>query len=181
MKKTSLIIIIILILVAAIGSYFFIQNRSGNSMTDSEHIISDGEGSKIMSLKDLMNLGQTQMCTFSTTNESGTVYGTSYTADGNVRTDFNGTDQDGTTYSGGMIMDSAYAYSWTSQMDQGVKIPISAMDTTMPEDQTENPNESYQKPAIDPDQQAEYSCSNWNVDNSVFTPPSNISFVDMSE
>lgn len=182
MKNTPLIIGVIVVILAAIGGYVFMQNRSGNSMigSDNRQMAESGD-SKMMSLKELMNLGQSQMCTFSSTTEEGTVNGTSYIANGKVRTDFSGTDQTDIAYSGGMIMDSEYMYTWTNEKNEGVKMPIATFETDTSTGESQDTAESYQQAPINPNEQTEYSCSAWNVDSSVFTPPSTVTFLDMTE
>lgn len=183
MKNIPLIIGVIIVLLAAAGGYFFMQSRSSaNTMEPSGKKMAEG-GSGMMSLTELMKLGTNQMCTFSTSNENGSMEGTTYIADGRVRTDFNGTDSENGPTSGGMILDSEYMYTWTDQQEKGIKLPVSSMeemkDTAM--EYSENEDKPKQPKALDPDEKIEYNCSNWNVDESVFTPPSDIPFTDFSE
>ncbi len=182
MKNTSLIIGVIIVIIAAAGGYFFMQSRSGNSLIDvaGKKMAGSGE-TKMMSLKELMNMGTSQMCTFSYSDDNGSVEGTSYTADGKVRTDFSGNQPEMGAYTGSMIFDSEYMYSWTSNMPQGVKMAVTdALQEDIEEEIESSQQEDYQQ-QFDPNQEVEYNCSNWNVDNSVFTPPSDITFIDMTQ
>ncbi len=181
MKNTPLIIGIIVILLLGVAGYFFMQNRDATSMIGSnEKKMVSNEQSGMMTLKELMALGKSQMCTFSYSGPNGTTEGTSYIANNNVRTDFKGTDPNGKSYEGGMIMDGSYAYSWTTETKQGIKMPITE---TMEQeiDKAQQQKDIYNPQYVDADAKTDYKCSNWNTDSSKFTPPSDITFMDMSE
>lgn len=182
MKNTPLIIAVVLILVAAIGGYFFMQSKSGSQMIglDNNKMIAENGGSSMTSLKELMSMGSNQMCTFSYSSEDGSNEGTTYIASNKVRTDFTGSDSTGESYEGSMIMDGEFMYTWTTDTNQGIKMPITETMEQEVEKAQENPDE-YKNEYIDPDVKTDYKCSAWNVDNSKFIPPSTITFMDMSE
>lgn len=181
MKNTSLIIaIVILVLAAAIGGYFLIKNKPSQSMIGPEEKVEHTESSKKMSLKDLMNLGKSQMCTFTYSSTNGNTEGTSYIADGKVRTDYGGTDPEGKSYTGGMIMDSEYVYSWNSQMSTGIKMPVDDSMQQKAQEAQNNPDE-VRKEYVNPDVKVDYNCTAWTVDKEKFIPPTNINFTDISQ
>jgi hypothetical protein len=180
MKNKPLIIaIIILILAVLVGGYFFMKNKPSNSTVGTEEKIEVPESSKKMSLKDLMDLGKSQMCTFKYSSAAGTTEGTSYVANGKVRTDFKGTDPQGKPYSGGVIMDTEFMYSWNSQMSNGIKMPVSDAMEQKAQEAQEQPDEVRHE-YVNPDAKVDYNCSSWSVDESKFTPPSTITFTDIS-
>ncbi len=181
MKNKSILIGIIVILLLAVGGYFFMQNKTPGIMEEvTGKKMAPSEQTGMMSLKELMASGANQMCTFSYSGPNGSTEGTSYIANNNVRTDFKGTDENGKTYEGGMIMDGSYAYSWTTDTKEGIKMPIT--ETLEQEiDKSQQNEDLYNPQYVDPDAKTDYKCSNWNIDNSKFTPPSDITFIDMSE
>ncbi len=176
MKNTPLIIGVIILILLAIGGYLYMnKSQSPLSMTGGENTQRGG----MKSLKELMMMGQNQMCTFSYADDNGSSEGTSYIAGGKVRTDFSGTDQDGKSYNGSMISDGTYAYTWTSYSPEGMKMKITDETTQTVEDVKDdaqkNPNQY-----VDPDAKVDYKCQGWSVDESKFTPPADITFTDFS-
>lgn len=182
MKNNQIIITaIVVVIAAAIGGYYVMQNRSNSQTTgaDTSTMREVSEGNNV-SLKELMNLGTNQQCTFNYSGEHGSTEGTSYITNGKVRTDFSGTNPEGATYTGGMIMDTEYIYSWTSEMEQGIKMPVTDSMEEEAQQAQENPDE-YRNQYIDPDAEVDYNCTAWSVDNSMFVPPSDVTFLDISQ
>ena len=182
MKKSPLIIGIIIIILLLIGGYFY-MNKSNSPLSmigGANKIDETSQGSALKSLKDLMMMGQDQMCTFESTDENGSNKGSSYISGEKVRTDFSGTDPDGKAYSGSMISDGTYMYSWSTASPQGMKIKITEETNKAVEDVKQdaqaNPNQY-----IDPNDKVDYKCQGWRVDQGMFTPPSDIEFVDYSQ
>jgi len=120
------------------------------------------------------------MCTFESTDANGSNKGSSYISGQKVRTDFSGTDPDGKAYNGSMISDGTYMYSWSTATPQGMKIKITEETNQAVEDvkqdAQENPNQY-----IDPNDKVDYKCQGWRADQGMFTPPSDIEFVDYSQ
>lgn len=168
MKKVFLVVIA---LVLAAGAYFYFS-KSKSNFSGVNQIAS---GAK--SLKDLIAAGVPQKCTYSSTNDSGSTQGTSYVADGKVRADFTSTLA-GKSSTSHIISDNKITYMWTDGEKNGVKM-------TIPEGQAsyspvpESSDGSYKQ--ADLDQKADYDCSAWIPDSSVFTPPSDVTFTDLSE
>lgn len=182
MKKTPLIIGIIIIILLAIGGYLYL-NKSQSSLSimgGTNKIGETAQGSALKSLKDLMTMGQDQMCTFESTDENGSNKGSSYISGEKVRTDFSGTDPDGKAYNGSMISDGTYMYSWSTASPQGMKIKITEETNQAVEDVKQdaqkNPNQF-----IDPNDKVDYKCQGWRANQGMFTPPSDIEFIDYSQ
>src|SRR3990167_3148582 len=159
MKNTLLIIGIIIIILLAIGGYLYMnKSQSQLSMTGKEKKIEETtQGSAMKSLRELMMMGQDQMCTFESTDDNGSNKGSSYISGEKVRTDFSGTDPDGKAYSGSMISDGTYMYSWSTASPQGMKIKITEETNKAVEDVKQdaqaNPNQY-----IDPNDKVDYKC-----------------------
>lgn len=184
MKQLPLIIgVIIAILLAGAGGYYYVTQRAATSegRTIAEKTGTTEQGiSGMMSLKDIMALGKSQKCTFEYSDpETGKTTGTSYISGENVRTDFTITDEENNTTEGGMILVDSTIYTWTNTESKGVKMAISqSMEATINEEirDTEWSNEY-----MSPDEKLDYNCTAWNEDPSVFAPPANIEFMDLSE
>jgi len=182
MKNTLLIIGIIIIILLAIGGYLYMnKSQSPLSMTGKEKKIEETtQGSAMKSLRELMMMGQDQMCTFESTDDNGSNKGSSYISGEKVRTDFSGTDPDGKAYSGSMISDGTYMYTWSSAGPQGMKIKINEETNQEVEDIKKDVQKS-QDQFVNPDEKIDYRCQGWRADQSMFTPPSDIEFVDYSQ
>lgn len=132
-----------------------------------------------MSIKDLMNLGTTQTCTFTSKTPEGTTSGASYISGQKVRTDFTTTDPAGKSTEGHIIMDGSYMYSWSNESEPGFKMQITEDLANTIEESKESISE-YQQ-AYNPDEKIDYNCSSWSMDVGQFTPPANVTFTDFSE
>lgn len=183
MKKLPLIIGVIILLIAASGGYYYMtQQASTSSDKDTPEVstTTEKEVSGMMSLKDIMALGRSQKCTFEYSNaETGTTTGTSYISGKNVRTDFTITNPESPMIEGGMIMVDSTMYTWTNQEKKGVKMTITeSMEESVEEEMKDT---EWNKEYMSPDEELDYNCSGWNEDHSVFAPPADIEFMDLSE
>ena len=123
------------------------------------------------SLRALLGLGKDTMCTFTTTSEgvnsSGTVY---ISAAGAMRGDFTSQTTAGTKTSG-MIVKDGTSYSWSGT--QGLKMAIK------PTGRAEANANANTQSKVDLDSQLDYKCNDWTADQSKFTLPTGINFVDI--
>lgn len=181
-KLIPIIGVIIVLALAGGGFYYYQSTQSSNTggMMGQKNESTMNDESSLMSLKDLLMMGQAQQCTFSYSDEqSGTVSGTSYVAGQKVRTDFEGTYTNGESYEGGMILDGEYMYTWSTEMDQGVKMAMTGTTEEAIDEAAANPdttNESY-----NPSAEVEYNCKGWNENAEMFTPPPDVEFMDFTE
>lgn len=157
-----------LILLLGAGGLYLSQNKSANKT--SETPTPTKTESKSSSLMDLLNLDKNQRCTFKTTASGSSTEGTVYIAAGKIRGDFkttvNGKDEEMS-----LIRDGDMNYIWGSSLKTGIKMKVSL------EDLSKNQQTSG---FIDANNKLEYNCMPWDTDSSLFTPPSNIKFTDMS-
>lgn len=121
------------------------------------------------SLRTLLGLNKNIMCTYAGNGEDGIYSGTVYiTSSGEMRGDFEAKSYDGTSTSH-MIMKDDTSYSWNGK--EGVKMEVKATGGV--------PASGSTKSNIDLDSQVDYKCSDWTVDQSKFTLPTGVNFVDM--
>lgn len=169
-KKLGLVI---LILVFGVGAYFLLsKSKTQTPVTDNS--VSSGASS----IKDLLSSGIPQKCTYSSTADSGTTEGTSYVSAGKVRADFTNTTSDKTTISH-MITDGKTNYIWTEGEKNGFKTTVQDTQTSQPESSPSG--NSVQTEETNLNQKVDYKCSAWVPDESLFTPPSDITFTDFSQ
>ena len=122
------------------------------------------------SLRSLLGLGQSTKCTFSNTvadvSSSGTIY---LGADGDMRGEFESKVGTQAAVSSNMIVKDGVTFTWSGT--QGVKM------TTAGAGADANAQAQANK-YVDMDAQMDYDCSAWTRDESKFTVPTGVNFVD---
>lgn len=174
-KQTVLIGAVVAVVIAVlVGGYYMMSQKSsqtpGQTSTGTESQ-SNGEGVMKSSIKGLLGAGKNVMCTVKYDEASGE--GTYYVSGDKMRVDYSMTSA-GKTIDGHMISDGTYMYSWTSELGQGTKIKISAMEEM-------SAKSSPSSGSVDIDKEVDLDCSNWSVDESQFEVPTNVNFIDATE
>ena len=149
------------------GAYFFLSGGNEASVT----VSSDSEESVKNRFAALVQSGQSYQCTFEYNDGENVSSGTVYMAGGaeRLRGDFNVTDSAAGAMEVHMVRDGGYNYLWGSTMPQGIKMAVTNEETLF-EGETNSPvNED-----------VDYECRPWNVDNDKFELPSDIEFQDMT-
>jgi len=157
------IVIVVVILLLGVGGYYFYSKMKTGGIPGGPQV-SSGQ----MSLKDLVASGLPQKCTFVSTDESGKTEGTSYVSGGKVRADSTLT-AGGKATTSHIISDGKTGYIWTEGEANGFMMTVGESEST------ETSSEA------DLSQKADYNCSTWLPDNSLFTPPSDVKFTDFSQ
>ena len=134
------------------------------------------------SLGDLLGKASGQQCSWSYDNEgmesSGVVYVGKDKMYGEMQIQIQageGTE----TMEMKMINDGETFYQWSEETKQGTKMTIEEMEEMQEEGASEASAET-QARVESMQQEYEYNCSNWKIDNSKFEVPSGIEFVDLS-
>ena len=153
------------------------QNESTPANTESQ----TGNDSTAFtgSITDLFKRSENVTCNFSSTDQTSnaSTTGTIYLAsDQKMRGDFTTTTTEG-TFTSHVINDSEYMYSWGDQLPQGMK--MKAIDPEAVNNDQPTPDSPSH--GVDLNQEFTYDCSSWTVDQSKFTPPSNIQFQDFTQ
>ena len=121
-------------------------------------------------LKNLFAMGGSNKCTFTSGTQNSQSEGTVYIAGGQMRGDFTSVAA-GKTVMSHMVVKENTSYMWSDAMPQGIKMSFEAMATQ---------SDANPQSTVNPEAQAEYSCSAWSADASMFTLPSGTTFQDMS-
>jgi hypothetical protein len=103
-------------------------------------------------------------------------------SDEKMRSDYT-SQVDGEDISGSVISDGAWVYSWsTGPMAYATKMKVDDYETETPGDEElfDNLNETTEDSVNYFEDDVTYNCWDWDVDASVFTPPSDIEFTDLS-
>jgi hypothetical protein len=127
------------------------------------------------SFRTLLSLGKNLSCTVSYTStdsdNAGTYNGTVYVAGQKMRMEFT-TSVEGIAMKSNVINDGTEGYMWGTGPQGSMAIKFKA-DPSQTETQKQN--------EFSLDQNVNYNCKNWSVDESLFVPPADIEFLDMSD
>lgn len=159
MNKNLFIGITVLFLLG--GGYFYFSKSPANPIKKVVSGLIKGN------IQDLFARGANLQCTFKYDDENNMTDGTVYLSGKKMRGDFSLTQNDGKIMKSHVIRDDVYGYTWLEGQEQGTKIKIET---------SEKKEDLF---ALD-DKKNNYDCKSWNVDSSLFTPPANIKFQDLS-
>ena len=151
-----MIVVIILLLLA--GGWYFMSSKK----TDSEE-----QQSAATNLKDLIDKGIAQTCTFTVDKSKGVVY----VNGGKVREDFEITLDKEVIKSHIIITDNTM-YNWSDGQKMGIKMAFDPKATPVA---VESPNPG-SGGEFNANTNMDYQCSVWLPDSGKFTPPSDIIF-----
>ncbi len=150
---------------------------SSQSMDESEDAVSEGsmtedetkEFNEKTTLTKLMEKGGNYQCNFSHSTQVGDSTGVVFISNKKIRGDFvskvsvpgMGNMGDIQTF---MISDGDSVYTWSSMSNDGFKSPVS----------NDSPKDS--STGVSVDQELDYKCIGWKLDESKFSLPTNITF-----
>lgn len=168
------IVAAIIILVGAGGVFLYSQNKSS---TEPNTTVATQETNENTSLENnlvaILKSGKNQKCTFTYADESGNkTNGTAYISGDKMRTNVTSSTngKSSTIY---VIRNGGDNYIWGSDFpnNTGMKMTLSIDEYINNEDS---------KKYFDPNLNADYDCSDWTPESSMFTTPANIKFQDIS-
>lgn len=160
--------IILGVLVVGGGIYIATSN-------DGEKVVTEESSDKTIStFGELVARGEAVTCTFEHNDGTNVTEGTVYIADRaeKIRGDFTLRQGDGEPMEGHIIRDESYNYVWGSFYEQGIKTKVTE----------ENQEQLFEDAENDAtiDENTEFTCNTWNVDESKFEIPTDVEFVDFS-
>ncbi len=175
-RKVLLIVGAVIILILILAAGFYISQKSQKTQAEkpasqaTEAPVSEQTGT----IKGLLAMGKDLTCDVSYSVEQNKTVGKINVAGQKMSGDFTITTSDGKTMDMHMIQKDGYIYSWSSALPQGTKMKIPA------ESASPTPAPSGVSTGFNPNQQVQYKCSPWGVDDSKFNPPSTVQFMDIS-
>lgn len=184
MKKSiytiALLVVISLTLTACTKKGTQDSNLTSGSQDAQETVeYADGEENINANILDLMKLGKSVKCTYELQSEGATTKGETYVSNGKTRSEITIDMEDGTKMDSYTISEGDWMYMWSSESDQGTKISLKEMESTVEDENIEDTGNE-----VDYNNQMEkidYKCSPWIADDSKFEVPTNIEFVDFTE
>lgn len=126
---------------------------------------------------DLLAQG-TKQCTYEYTDENVVSKGTIYLHQGKMFGETNAAVEND-SYTANILLADNQLYSWDPSTKQGVKMDynkLKELSQALPSASSQSPTNNLP----DLEQQYEYDCQNWNVDNSKFNVPSDVNFIDLA-
>jgi hypothetical protein len=181
-NNTSRIIIAVVVVVLLIGGGYLFLGKSHMSSSQSADNANPQNESKGMSsgkksLSDFFSMKGTLKCTFSDQTNSGS--GTVYVGSGKMRGDFQ-SQVNGTQSQTHMVNDGTYVYIWTEGQKNGYKMSLDSVKSEASQVKVSGTPTAVKPQGMNMNRQSNYSCSPWVVNASLFTVPSDITFVDYS-
>ncbi|TSC62984.1 MAG: hypothetical protein Athens041674_355 [Parcubacteria group bacterium Athens0416_74] len=173
--NTKLVLGLLAAVVVLGGGYYYMQNSESASTGDSTEESAEQfkGGAYSGSIEELAKRGGNWKCTINVkpnkAEETILSSGVVYVSGNKSRTDSTGTMTGVGPYETHTITDGTYVYMWSSMMPTGQK-----WKNTMSE--TGSVPSTVESPAYDTNELYTYDCNPWSVDQSVFVPPSDISF-----
>ncbi len=175
------------------GAFFFLKptNRlsdeeviaRNNALVENDDVSEEAMSGKTSvngNFMELMRLGKNYSCDFDYEDDQGNnTQGTVYVSDSGdkFRGTFEMTQTDGTSITTNILRDGDYNYMWSDQLPQGFKFVITEEDESF---FGETASESAQSTGLNADQDMNFDCDSWRVQNSMFEVPSDIEFMDSS-
>lgn len=123
-----------------------------------------GTAPNLLSMHEVFASGKTQTCTFIQQTEGAIASGTVYTIPGKLRGDYTA-HVSGQTMHSHMISDGQTSYIWGDENPSGYILTSEQIGGVS---------------VLGPDIKAEFRCDTWREDTAVFTPPTDVTFTDIS-
>lgn len=180
MKKAVIIAIAAVVVVGGAGAAYAFTQKSDdtansqtqtNQTTNSQEQVAEPTSVKA-TLASFLTSNDTKECTYSANVNDSQTTGTVYFSNQRMRMNYTSTSAE-ETQSGSMIVMSGTQYVWDTTSKQGFKFAFTA-DAAAAES-------SSQTQSVDVNQAYDFTCKNWTVNESYFTPPTDVTFQDLSQ
>jgi hypothetical protein len=136
------------------------QSSTDNANTTNESSIADSTISKLLSA------GVARKCTYNDASTSGTIY---LASNNRMRADYTVSSPESS--SGSMILTNGQHYMWDNATKEGISMSYDPASVDNSTDDTQS---------VDMSKEYSFDCNLWIVDESVLTPPADVTFSDMS-
>lgn len=171
-KKVIIGVVLAVLVIGGAAAYYVTNNQTDNDQKKQ----SSSEVSET-SLVALQAKGEPRKCTYSNDIKDGKYVGTAYfSSDKQMRNDYKST-VNGTERSGGMIITSDTQYFWDNETKKGFKTAI----TENGSEKSSNSSQTNNGQNVDTKAKYSFKCESWTVDESKFTPPSDITIQDYTQ
>jgi len=181
-KIIGIVLVAIIFIGAGLGAYFLFMSNDSNSETNDQRSDKqkNQEDSLQSSINDLLARSENVTCTFTYADDSGTASsGTVYIASNQrMRGDFVSQAAGAERAEAGLIQKDETIYTWDKQTKNGIQTKKSTIDNQTDDGQQTQKNEDE---SVNPDQQYDFNCQEWNVDESKFETPNDVTFTNFDQ
>lgn len=179
MNKKVIIVIVagVLILGGGVAAYTLtrsddaetntVQQDNTDERTDREQ--ANAGNTTDASIKEFLAAGENKKCTFIDADTSGTAH---FASGQRMRLDYRQAGDDPS--SGSMIIRTDKQYIWDGETKEGMTFAFSA------EERSETGQNTNQE-SVDTNKNYRFTCESWNVDENLFTPPTDVTFQDFTQ
>ncbi|MDD3486990.1 MAG: hypothetical protein PHF35_01255 [Candidatus Moranbacteria bacterium] len=157
-------------------------SNSEQSAENQNKTVDQNQGNKFSgSMKDLLAKGGSLKCAYSNSDGKFSSSGTTYVADGKIRSDVTSQAGDSSQTTAHVIIADGWMYSWNEGNASGMKINIEEAQN-MPSSGENSPGAPAPAPAENQlDEKMDFDCESWKADDSMFSVPTEVDFVDQSK
>lgn len=171
MNNKVIIAVVTAVIIVGGGIALFMANSSNTQQNETKQVETTNETKT--SLSALLEKGDPQKCTYSGTNEGYEYSGTAYfSSEKQMRNDYK-SEREGKSRDGSMIISDDTQYFWNNDDKKGFKTAVKA------DDQQQSNSETGKN--VDTKAKFSFQCEDWTVDESKFTPPSDVTFQDLTQ
>lgn len=172
MNSKVIIGIVTAVIIIGGGVALYMANSSNTQQNETKEAETAQTTTKT-SLSALLEKGDPQKCTYSGSNEGYEYSGTAYfSSEKQMRNDYK-SEREGKSRDGSMIITDGTQYFWNNDDKKGFKTAIKADDSQQSSSETsEN---------VDTKAKFSFQCEGWTVDESKFTPPSDVTIQDLTQ
>lgn len=172
MNNKVIIGIVTIVIIIGGGIALYMANSSDMQQNETKKT-ETAETTTKTSLSALLEKGDPQKCTYSGSNEGYEYSGIAYfSSEKQMRNDYKSERED-KGREGSMIITGDTQYFWSNETKKGFKTAIKADDSQQSSSETsEN---------VDTNAKFSFQCESWTVDESMFTPPSDVTIQDLTQ
>lgn len=133
------------------------------------------------SIQDLIAKGKDIKCTLVAKDGESIISGITFISGTRARTDFQNKVDSTMTVNSHMINDGTWLYTWTDENPEvAIKMKVDSMQSDAMK--SESAQAQAEKAGLDNYQEKfDYDCTAWKRDESLFTAPANLNFIDYSK
>ncbi len=172
MNNKVIIAVVTAVIIIGGGVALYMANSSNMQQNETKKTETAQTTTKT-SLSELLEKGDPQKCTYSGSNEGYEYSGTAYfSSEKQLRNDYK-SERDNESRDGSMIISDGSQYFWNNDDKKGFKTAVLADDTQQTDSQSSD--------SVDTKAKFSFECEQWTIDNSKFTPPSDVTFQDLTQ
>jgi hypothetical protein len=169
----AIVVTLAIVLVAGGGTVYTVKKVKQNKETKTAVDVNSDAQAEVSnnkkSLKDILALGQSQVCNMIQVVGDSVSDSTFYIADGKMRGDITTRTATSADVMSHMIIDGEYMQAWTDKSKQGFKMKMTSQSQAQTNANTPDLN-----------QELAYDCRPWMAEAGKFTPPSTITFTELN-